>query len=314
MRTLPVVLGPLIVVAAVAGAGVVLLRAGDPERLAVAPPAPHTQVVRDGDRVSASGSVVSVPGRPVRFCAPVAQDAIGYAPGQEPAPAYCPFGVDVEAVDLADLADRREKDGSLEGQTALTGVWRDGKLVVQEQGPPEPYGEPEQAAAPPCDPPQGGWPRDPSLLLPMGGEVEGDVNLLAEQPAMDRYRAQHPGDVVTIALLRPYPDSVLMGVSVVDGAAAARAEAALRAAYGERLCVVSSRSTRAQVTAAQAEFVIGSNDATRLGIHGGAGEGVSDALQIEVGYDLVLVTEEIVSRAARHPPGLIALRPWLLPA
>ena len=138
MRTLPVVLGPLIVVAAVAGAGVVLLRAGDPERLAVAPPAPHTQVVRDGDRVSASGSVVSVPGRPVRFCAPVAQDAIGYAPGQEPAPAYCPFGVDVEAVDLADLADRCEKDGSLEGQTALTGVWRDGKLVVQEQGPPAP--------------------------------------------------------------------------------------------------------------------------------------------------------------------------------
>lgn len=282
MRPVPVLLG-LLLTAGLVGTGLVLLDADEPERLSVAPTAPDSPVVQDGDRVRATGSVVSVPGAAVRFCAPVAQLAVGYAPGREPAPAYCAFGVDVEGVD------------------------------VDEQGPAEPYGQPQPAVAPPCESPAGGWPQDPSLRIPPTGEPEGDVNMDAEQPAMDRYRAEHPGDVVTIALLRP-PNSVVMGVSVVDEAAAARAEAALRPAYDQRLCVVLSRYTRAQISAAQMEFVIGREDSTRLGIHGGAGEGVSDALQVEVGYDLVLVTDEIATRAARHPAGLIALRPWLLPA
>lgn len=296
------------------GVAVVLMLPEDADRLTTEQPGEQSQVVRDGTRVTATGSVVSVPDRPVRLCAPVAQIGIGYAPGQEPPPRYCELGVDVEGVDLSALADRREKAGAVEGVATLTGTYRDGTLVVEQQDPPaEPARAEQEPDVPPCEAPDGGWPRDAGLLRGPGHEPEGDVNMMAEQPAMDAYRAEHPDDVVTIALLRPFPDSVLMGVSAVDAAAAERAEQALRPAYGERLCVVVSRFTRAQVTAAQAEIPIGDEEGTRLGVMGGAGEGVSDDLQVEVGYDVVMVTEELQRRADRHPPGLIALRPWLIP-
>lgn len=296
------------------GAAVVLMLPEDADRLTTEQPGEQSQVVRDGTRVTGTGFVVSVPDRPVRFCAPVARELIGYAPGQEPPPRYCELGVDVEGVDLADLADRREKAGAVEGVATLTGTYRDGTLVVEQQDrPAEPARVEQQPASPPCEAPEGGWPRDPGLLRGPGYEPEGDVNLMAEQPAMDAYRAEHPSDVVTIALLRPFADSVLMGVSAVDEAAAARAERALRPAYGKRLCVVVSRFTRTQVTAAQAEIPIGDAEDMRLAVMGGAGEGVSDDLQVEVGYDVVMVTEELQRRADRHPPGLIALRPWLVP-
>ena len=293
---------------------VVLNLPEDGDRLSTQQPGEQSQVVRDGTLVTATGSVVSVPDRPVRLCAPVARAGVAYAPGQEPPPQYCELGVDVQGGDLSDLAERREKAGAVEGLATLTGTYRDGTLVVEEQDRPSPPAPADQEpASPPCQAPEGGWPRDPGLLRGPGHEPEGDVNMMAEQPAMDAYRAEHPADLVTIALLRPFPDSVLMGVSAVDDAAAARAEKALRPAYGKRLCVVVSRFTRAQVTAAQAEIPIGSEEGTRLGVMGGAGEGVSGDLQVEVGYDVVMVTEELQRRADRHPPGLLVLRPWMVP-
>ena len=313
MSALRVALG---LAAAVAiGGGIVLALPDDgADRLGTQQPPERPQVVRDGTQVTATGQVVAVPGRAVRFCAPVGGGDIGYAPGQEPAPRYCELGIDAEGVDLAALADRREKDGAVEGYATLTGTFRDGTLVVERQeqpAPPRPFAEEHEP--PPCDAPDGGWPRDPALLHGPGYEPEGDANMMAEQPAMDRYRAEHPGDVVTIALLRPFPDSVLMGVSATDEAAAARAEEALRPTYGKRLCVVVSRFTRPEVTAAQAEIEVGSEEGRRLGVMGGSGEGVSDDLQVEVGYDVVMVTEELVRRAEKHPPGLLVLRPWLVP-
>lgn len=309
----------VVLVLAAAGAlaaGVLLTLPPDgADRLRTQQPAEPSQVVRDGTRVTGTGSVVAVPGRAVRFCAPVPRADVGYAPGQEPAPEYCELGVDAEGVDLTALTNRREKDGAVEGQATLTGTYRDGTLVVEQQGqaPPTRPGDGKRAA-PPCEAPEGGWPRDLALPHGPGHEPEGDANMHAEQPAMDRYRAKHPDDIVTIALLRPFPDSVIMGVSAVDQTAAARAEQALRPTYGKRLCVVVSRFSRAQVAAAQEELQIGSDEARRLGVMGGAGEGVSDDLQVEVGYDVVMVTEELQRRAEKHPPGLLVLRPWLAPA
>lgn len=297
-------------------AGVLLSLPDDrAERLRTQQSVAPAQVVGDGTKITATGSVVAVPGRAVRFCAPVARADVGYAPGQEPAPTYCEFGVDAEGVDLSALVDRREKEGAVEGRATLTGTYRNGMLVVEQQDQPglTTPGQEEQAPVP-CTAPEGGWPRDASLLRGPGYEPEGDSNMMAQQPAMDRYRAAHPSDIVTLALLRPFPDSVLMGVSAVGGAAAARAVEALRPAYGERLCVVVSRFTRAQVTAAQEEVRVGSDDARRLGVTGGAGEGVSDDLQVEVGYDVVMINAELQRRSQKHPPGLLVLRPWLVPA
>jgi hypothetical protein len=313
VTALQVALG--VAAAAVIGGGILLaLPEDDADTLGTRQPEQRSQVVRDGTRVTATGMVVAVPDRPVRFCAPVARTSVGYAPGQEPAPEYCELGVDAEGVDLTALEHRREKDGAVEGYASLTGTYRGGTLVVEQQARPAPPSSgDEDHDAPPCEAPEGGWPRDPSILRGPGYEPEGDANMMAEQPAMDRYSAEHPGDVVTIALLRPFPDSVLMGVSAVDDAAAARAEEALRPMYGERLCVVVSRFTRAQVTAAQQAIPVGGEEGVRLGVMGGAGEGVSDDLQVEVGYDVVMVTEELQRRAEQHPPGLLVLRPWLVP-
>lgn len=300
--------------AAVAAAGLLVLSGDEPERLETLSPGGPVAVVGDGSRVTGTGQVVAVPGRSVRFCAPVARADIGYPEGQEPPPQYCEMGVDVAGIDLSTLVDRREAQGSVEGLAQLTGTYDDGVLTVEEQAPPRWPESREAPDVPPCDPPDGGWPRDPRLLAPLGSPDEGDVNLVAEQPALDRYRAEHPRDVVTVALLRPFPDSVLLGVAASDAAAARRAEQALRPAYGPRLCVVLSRYTRAQVTAAQAMVDIASPESTRLGVFGGAGEGISDDLQVEVGYDVVMVTEELARRVEQHPDGLVALRPWLAPA
>ena len=203
--------------------------------------------------------------------------------------------------------------GSADRDRSLTGTYRDGTLTVETQEQPPREAPPPVDAVPPCAPPEGGWPRDPALLPGPGHEPEGDANVLAEQPALDRYRARHPSDVVTLAFVRPSPDSVLLGIGAVDEAAAARAEEALRPAYGVRLCVVVSRIARADVDAAREEFGVGGADATRLGVLGGPGESVSDDLQVEVGYDVVMMTDELVRRSEDHPPGLLVLRPWLVP-
>jgi hypothetical protein len=308
-----VVLLPL-ALAAVAAAGLLALGGDEPERLATRSPGDPFAVVVDGSRVTGTGRVVAVPGRPVRFCAPVGRADIGYPDGQEPPPQYCEHGVDLTGVDLAALVDRREAAGAVEGLAQLTGTYEGGVLTVGEQAPPQPSESRHTPDVPPCEPPDGGWPRDPRLLVPVGSPDEGDVNLMAEQPALDRYRAEHPEDVVTVALLRPSPDSVLLGVAASDAAAARRAEQALRPAYGERLCVVVSRYSRAQVTAAQAMVDVASPEGARLGVFGGAGEGVGEDLQVEVGYDVVMTTEELAGRAGQHPDGLVVLRPWLTPA
>ncbi|MEN3359231.1 MAG: hypothetical protein V7637_3213, partial [Mycobacteriales bacterium] len=52
-------------------------------------------LVRDGDRAAGSGQVIALPGRPVRFCAPVPVAMPGYAAGHEPLPAYCDAGVNL---------------------------------------------------------------------------------------------------------------------------------------------------------------------------------------------------------------------------
>ncbi len=192
--------------AALLTAGLLLTACGaGPDADSTLETSPADPVLRDGDRVTATGRVVQVPGSRVRFCATEAFDAVGYAPGTEPPPRMCEQGVWVEGADLATLQDRREKAGAVEGWATLTGVLEGDTVRVEEQAAPDRSRPAEVGQHVPCPAPAGGWPRDPAILRGPGYQPEGDANMDAERPALERYRAEHPGAVLDVALLRPVP-------------------------------------------------------------------------------------------------------------
>ncbi len=249
-----------------------------------------------GDHVRATGRVVSLPGRRVRFCAPLPVAAVAYAPGHEPAPAYCPLGVDISGVDLAVLSHRREKDGAVEGAATLDLRYESHyRVAVLHQATPQGSNPRFDQPAVPCPPPQGGWP-----VGPANNNIDLDPVLA--------YARDHPGTIFKPALLRPSPTQVLVYVLTVTNPEPVAA--ALHPYYGARLCVARSRYTSAEVeTAAQAFepfFIDGPVYAL-----GGGGFGPDAQPIVEV--ELVLVTPEIAAVAEEQPAGLVRLEPWLRP-
>ena len=264
-------------------------------------PAPSSSydrlVLRTGDRLTASGRVVALPRRPVRFCAPVPEPAVGHAGGREPAPTGCDQGVDVEGVDLSTLTRRRATGGAVEGFATLDLVYRGhGSVSVVHQRPyravQQPPDPPDQV---PCSPPTGRWP---------AGARDENPDLTP----LEDYAQAHPGAVWEPALLRPSGTQVVAYVlAFTDPAPIA---AALRPAYGQRLCVVPSRFSQAQIDRAADDF-------TALMEHGpvyttGAG-GLGPDAQPVVDVELTAVTAEIAALAERQPAGLVRLQPWLTP-
>jgi hypothetical protein len=142
---------------------------------------PATLVVRNGDLVEASGKVIAAPGKPVVLCPPLAEPAIGYLPGKEPAPT-CPatLAVTVVGVDLGRLAEPATVQGVRTGYAMLRGTWKDRVVTVTAQGPPaaEPASGPDLPVL--CAPPPGGW-------LPGEGTGPGESNV-----ELGNYLQQHP--------------------------------------------------------------------------------------------------------------------------
>lgn len=283
------------------------------------PAAPPAEVVRDGTRVTGTSRLVRTTSGAVQFCAGAeARPAIGYPPGGEPAPEPCLPSTRVDlrgAYDLQALRDRRDKDGAVEGWATVTGVYRDRTLTVERQRPAPPERRDTgwyTRSDPPCRPPAGGWPQDPALLVPVGAPNEGDVNLSAEQPVLERYRAAHPARIVQVRLLRPFPDSAVLGVTAPDQAARDAVEADLRPTYGQRLCAVVSRYSRRQVAAAERALRPYTPQAAALGIVQ-ASAAVDDRLQPEVVAEVVAVTPQLQAIADRFPAGLVRFEPTLTP-
>ncbi len=252
-------------------------------------------VLRVGQRVSASCRVVAVPGRPVRFCAPVPEPAIGYTRGHEPAPTYCDQGVDVEGVNLSTLSNRFEKAGAVRGFASLDVVYRGhGVVSVVHQAPRR---VPEQSDNPPeqvpCPAPTGGW--------PVGAK---DENL--DSTALESYTNAHPGAVVMPAFLRPSRTQVLAYVLTATDPAPVAAD--LRPAYGKRLCVVRSRYTKGQITRAADAFAVWTGPVYVVG-----GGSLGPDAQPVVDVELTAVTPDMAALADRQPDGLVRLQPWLTP-
>lgn len=247
-----------------------------------------TVPVRDGELVSANGTVLALPGRPVRFCQPAA--ALGSQPVGSPL-VSCGAAVDVMGVDLAVLADRVAVGAAVQGRARLTGVYRGGTVTVSRQQQPDPQG-PGVPDRVPCAAPAGGWPR----IAP-----NGDIGV---DPA-DRWGAAHPGQLVQLSVAHPSASHEVLTLAVRDPTAAT---AALRRYYGRLLCVVAARYTLTQVGQARHELnaLLGSGPGqlSRVGTQ------VTDG-QPQVGGSTAMLTPSLAALARRHPAGLISFDAWL---
>ncbi|WP_329002478.1 hypothetical protein OHA18_05050 [Kribbella sp. NBC_00709] len=141
-------------------------------------------LVSPGGKVQVSGRIIAVPGKTPVFCAPLSETAIGYPPGKEPAPS-CPddFAVKLNGLDLDQITGMTTIKGVRTGSAAVTGIWRDGAIDVQQQSKPI---TPVDSGLPklPCAAPAGGWPSKPSniystpvraFLAANAGQVYGPI-------------------------------------------------------------------------------------------------------------------------------------------
>ena len=248
-------------------------------------------VVRDGDRVRASGRLVrnsqgewfepdlavTLPGRLERGVRPVWQ-----------AGAIRITGADFDAV-----SNRFERGGAVEGWALLTGTWSAGQLHIEQQAAPPPRGAwRPRWVAPPCPPPPHGWPivlRRTSVEL---GYDLGDLELT--------------GAAVAVTIFRPGPNQVVLVVAAGD---MAEVEARLRPQLGESLCVVPSRWTKAQLDTVgdYLHYQWEPWGLYGLGLHN------TDDGQPHMAARLVRVLPETAAWAATLPNDILLLEPWLVP-
>lgn len=117
----------------------------------------HPLQVRNGDRVQVSGKVVAAPNKPVVYCLPVVSN-LPVIVGGSPKPASCDDPgavVELTGVDVDKLTGQPIVDGVKAGIVHLEGIWTDGKIAVDKQGPL--VDTPDPAEKLPCAAPPAGW-------------------------------------------------------------------------------------------------------------------------------------------------------------
>jgi hypothetical protein len=137
-------------------------------------------VLREGDRVRASGRVITE-GDTAWFDPPLPVPLVWRGPGREPTPRAGRFAVPVVGVDPASLDYRRATSNVVDGWATRTGTWRQDRLLVERQEPRESARESAPRwSRPPC--------RDKSAVtVCMCGEAARQL-----EEAGQRLRAQMP--------------------------------------------------------------------------------------------------------------------------
>jgi hypothetical protein len=244
-------------------------------------------VVRDGDLVTASGRLVR--NQAGDWFEPLLPVAAGGGP-QRVRP-VSRVAVRVAGADFDELAGRFEDGGAVEGGATLTGIWSAGQLRVQRQAIPSPRDARfPRWVMPPCPAPAGGWPR------------HGDKNL-----HFDLGDLRDTGAAVAVTVFRPDQDQAVFVVAAADPDAV---EARLRPQLGERLCVVASRWTTAELDAVRAHLHARHRAWNLLQL----GQSTSEDSQACIAAKLTRVLPEIALWAASLPAGILSLDPWLLRA
>jgi len=253
---------------------------------ATMPPAPPAarlsladSVVRDGDVVEASGSVLVEPGRPVQFC-----DGIwlmGWNRG-------CSGGVNVFDLNLDLVPDLKEEGGVRFGRTWLRGVFRDGGITVTAQARPAPVDLGRRKSVTLCKPPRGGWEQgfDPTALFTYVGA----------RP--ERFNGW------TVAAAGAGRNVYVIGVPRAGLPATLRD---LRGAFGPNICVVRVRVdalTERRVRAALERLL--QPGGTGIGTIAGGG---LDPVRVEIS----VLSQRLYDRLHAIGPDAMDVKVWLLP-
>ncbi|HEY6747369.1 MAG TPA: hypothetical protein VI357_16835 [Mycobacteriales bacterium] len=237
------------------GAGSVLVLRKDGGTPAAAPaPAPVSDRaatldqlrVRDGDTVTASGTVLAEPSRPVRFCAPAPVALPGYT-GPERPPSCSPSVVLVGA-DLDRLTEPKSYRGTRWGQAAVTGRYAAGTVTVTAQGDPVAAPDPITGLpdGTPCPAPDGGWRPGPVEQAALSA-LTTFVN--AHPHAYGEIVMTYPDGPPTSPGAGPGPDGATETIMVTTTLPVAAAETELRAHFPGNLCVRPAVRSRADTDA-----------------------------------------------------------------
>jgi hypothetical protein len=176
----------------------------------------------------------------------------------------------------------------------LAGEWRGGRLCgVTATAPrePEDWWSPRPVGVPPCPPPEGGWP-------PLTR-----AELDAAQPVLTPLLRS--GAVASAKSLRAGSGVAL----VVAAADPARVEAVLRPVYGAALCVVRSRWSRSELSAAMWHLDARIEEWAVI-LQGG--RVTADGL-VEEFVAVRYVTPDLAAWAGSLPPGMVTVAPWIVP-
>jgi hypothetical protein len=267
---------------------------------------PKDLLVRDGDRVEASGEVRALPGRPVRLCAPVAVAMPGYEPGHEPLPEYCEAGVTLRGLDLDTITDRKLDRDVITGRARVEGTYVGGVVTVTGQTAPaaEPEYVPSYPTTTPCAPPSGGW----KLNEDVSDEVTTYVAAHADQYVETAVTYPY-GDRKASPNATPYPVATVTIVGTVLDPAVA--EAAIRRIYDGNLCVVRVQHPLSTLTRVTDRLVAGDTGWKEHGMFETGADGYAGRVKVRL-----VVLDAAAQRWLRQADDRAAVidpNPWVRP-
>ena len=254
-------------------------------------------VLRDGDRVTASGRLIRTDQgdwlQPSTFGVDQGMSVADLGRGERRIAPPRRGAVRLVGADFDALANRLEQGGAVDGFATVTGVWSGEQLRVSLQTPPEPRSAWVLPwTTPPCPPPSGGWPQ-----VTRRGDIMLDYDL---GDLLDT------GAAVTVTHFRPADNQAVLVVAASDQAAV---EARLRPQLGDLLCVVPSRWTKAQLEEVRSYL---HQRFEQWNLHQLGPQVTADG-QTRITARLVRVLPEVAAWADSLPDGIVALDPWLAP-
>lgn len=202
--------------------------------------------------------------------------------------------VRVIGADFEDVPTAFGANHAVPGMVTLTGVWLGDAIEVQSQSPAGPSAaHPPEWITPPCPPPAGGW------RYRRNGVHDQNLNF-------DIGDLVRTGAAVTVVTFRPEPDQAVL---VVAASAPDIVESVLRPQLPDRLCVIASRFSRAQLDEVKNTFTDHVDDWALDFV----GESADEQAQARIEVQLLRVTPDLADWAATMPDGLLVLKPSLTP-